>query len=185
MTPNTEQPDSVENLICLIGLMVVGLSCLIAMLGEMAWTREYLKKTRERKKPIRNTYHFGMEHEIRVAPIVANARQQIEDGLNIFRLRAFPSEKYMREQGEKGDINPGQVIHRTDVDVLYVYTGIPGPDGSNWRPVQWTATQRYLSGPARRAPSTVVPVTVMPEPPAAVDATPAKRKFLPLNPSQG
>lgn len=183
MTLNIAQQEPVNNIIWLVGLMVAGVVLLVYMLGEMAWTREYLKKARERNKPPRNTYYFGMDHEIIVQPIVAEARRQIAQGLNIFRLPVKASEKHMREYGEKQRLNPGYIVHRTDVDVLYVYTGVPGPDGSPWRPVQWAATQRYLSEVARAAPSSVAAVASPAKP--VVDLTPAKRKFLPLNPNQG
>ena len=181
MTTDTAQPETVYNIIWLVSLMVAGIVFFVYMLGEMAWTREYLKKSRERNKPPRNTYYFGMGHEITVQPIVAEARRQIAQGLNIFRLPVKASEKHMREYGEKQSLNPGYIVHRTDVDVLYVYTGVPAPDGSLWRPVQWAATQRYLSEVSRAAPSSCTP----PPPKPAVDTTPAKRKFLPLNPNQG
>lgn len=183
MTTDTAQPETVNNIIWLIGLMVAGVVFIVYVLGEMEWTRKYLKKARERNKPPRNTYHFGMEHEITVQPIVAEARRQIAQGLNIFRLPSKGSETYMREYGEKQKLSPGTIVHRTDVDVLYVYTGVPGHDGLPWRPIQWAATQRYLSEVSRAAPSTAA----IPTPPAkaAVDLTPTKRKFLPLNPKQG
>jgi hypothetical protein len=183
MTTDTAQPETVNNIIWLIGLMVAGIVLIVYVLGEMAWTREYLKKARERNKPPRNTYHFGMEHEITVQPIVAEARRQVAQGLNIFRLPSKGSDKAMREYGEKQKLSPGYIVHRTDVDVLYVYTGVSGPDGSLWRPIQWAATQRYLSEVSRAAPSTAAAVPPPAKP--AVDLTPAKRKFLPLNPNQG
>ena len=183
MTTDTAQPETVNNIIWLVGLMVAGVVLLVYMLGEMAWTREYLKKARERNKPPRNTYSFGMEHEITVQPIVAEARRQIAQGLNIFRLPVKANEKHMLEYGEKQKLNPGYIVHRTDVDVLYVYTGVPGPDGSPWRPIQWAATQRYLSEVSRTAPSTASAAPPPTKP--AVDLTPNKRKFLPLNPNQG
>jgi hypothetical protein len=184
MTTDIAQPGPVNNIIWLICLTIAGLVFLVATLGEMAWTRAYLKKARERNKPPRNTYHFGMEHEIAVQPIVAEARRQVAQGLNIFRLPSKGSDKAMREYGKNQRLNPGYIVHRTDVDVLYVYTGVAGPDGSMWRPIQWAATQRYLSEVARIAPSSA-PVPPPPPPKPAVDLTPAKRKFLPINPTQG
>ena len=43
MTTDTAQPETVYNIIWLVSLMVAGIVFLIATLGEMAWTREYLK----------------------------------------------------------------------------------------------------------------------------------------------
>lgn len=183
MTTDTAQPEIFNNIIWLLGLMVVGIVCLVYTLGDMAWAREYLKKSRERNKPPRNTYYFGMEHEVLVRPIVELARQQIDAGLNIFLLKSVQSDAQMREYGEKNNVPPGRIVHRTDTDVLYVYTGVENHDGLKWRPVRWTATQRYLSEVSRRAPSHAPPPEIKPIKPY-VDFVSAKRKFLPINPAQ-
>lgn len=185
MTTDIAQPDRVENVIWLISLMALGLAAFFLVAKELAWTRQYLKKSREREQAPRTVYHFGMEHEVLVQPVVAEARRQIAQGLNIYQLKAVNSDAAMHDYGEKNKVPPGRIVHRTDVDVLYVYTGVVGPGGSLWRPVQWSATPRYLSEVSRLAPSHVAPPASPPKPePISTDLVLARRRFLPLNKAQ-
>lgn len=133
---------------------------------------------RLRRQTTTAAVRFGMQRELDIGRVVSDARARLEAGMNIYGLRPISSEADMRTfvvaHSERCYV--GYMIHRTDIDAVFVYVG-GGPYDDSWRQIRSHAARSYIEERNRIADREAAAAS---NPPAQVVTTLGRRRFLPL-----